>query len=80
MELRARARRDQVRGTERAIHAVDMLFENSGGHALGRGTHIERAWRDAHSGRVHTVNDPERALTTYGKLAWGLPIHQDPMV
>jgi 3-hydroxy-9,10-secoandrosta-1,3,5(10)-triene-9,17-dione monooxygenase len=80
MELRARARRDQVRGTERAIQAVDMLFENSGGHALGRGTPIERAWRDAHSGRVHAVNDPERALTTYGKLAWGLPIHQDPMV
>ena len=80
MELRARTRRDQVRGTERAIQAIDMLFENSGGHALGRGTPIERAWRDAHSGRVHTVNDPERALTIYGKLAWGLPIHQDPMV
>ena len=80
IELRARARRDQVRGTERAIQAVDRLFENSGGHALRRGTPIERAWRDVHSGRVHAVNDPERALTTYGKLVWGLPVHQDPMV
>ena len=80
MELRARTRRDQVRGTERAIEAVDTLFENSGGHALGRGTPIERAWRDAHSGRAHVVNDPERALATYGKLAWGLSIDQEPMV
>jgi 3-hydroxy-9,10-secoandrosta-1,3,5(10)-triene-9,17-dione monooxygenase len=80
IELRARTRRDQVRGTDRAIQAIDSLFENSGGHALRRGTPIERAWRDAHSGRVHAVNDPERALTTYGKLAWGLPGHQDPMV
>ena len=79
IELRARTRRDQVRGTERAIEPVDTLFENSGGHALRRGTPIERAWRDAHSGRVHVVNDPERALATYGKLAWGLSI-QEPMV
>jgi 3-hydroxy-9,10-secoandrosta-1,3,5(10)-triene-9,17-dione monooxygenase len=80
IELRARTRRDQVRGTERAIEAIDTLFENSGGHALRRGTPIERAWRDAHSGRVHVVNDPERALATYGKLAWGLSIDQEPMV
>ncbi|MEO8693990.1 MAG: 3-hydroxy-9,10-secoandrosta-1,3,5(10)-triene-9,17-dione monooxygenase oxygenase subunit [Acidimicrobiales bacterium] len=80
MELRARARRDQVRGTERAIEAIDTLFENSGGHALRRGTPIERAWRDAHSGRAHVVNDPERALAMYGKLALGLSIDQEPMV
>jgi 3-hydroxy-9,10-secoandrosta-1,3,5(10)-triene-9,17-dione monooxygenase len=80
MELRARTRRDQVRGTERAIAAIDTLFENSGGHALRRGNPIERAWRDAHSGRVHAVNDPERALTIYGKLTWGQSIQREPMV
>ena len=80
MELRARTRRDQVRGTERAIDAIDTLFENSGGHALRRSTPVERAWRDAHSGRAHVVNDPERALATYGKLAWGMSIDQEPMV
>ena len=80
IELRARTRRDQVRGSERAIEAVDMLFENSGGHALRRGTSIERAWRDAHSGRAHVVNDPERALAMYGKLALGLSIDQEPML
>jgi 3-hydroxy-9,10-secoandrosta-1,3,5(10)-triene-9,17-dione monooxygenase len=80
MELRARARRDQVRGTDRAVDAVDLLFENSGGHALRRGTVIERAWRDVHSGRVHAVNDPERALSMYGKFALGQSIEREPMV
>ena len=80
IELRARTRRDQVRGSERAIGAVDTLFENSGGHALRRGTPIERAWRDAHSGRAHVVNDPERALAMYGKFALGLSIDQEPML
>jgi 3-hydroxy-9,10-secoandrosta-1,3,5(10)-triene-9,17-dione monooxygenase len=80
MELRARARRDQVRGTDRAVDAVDLLFENSGGHALRRGTVIERAWRDVHSGRVHAVNDPERALAMYGKFALGQSIEREPMV
>ena len=79
-ELRARTRRDQVRGSERAIAAVDTLFENSGGHALRRGTAIERAWRDAHSGRAHVINDPERALAMYGKFALGLSIDQGPML
>src|SRR6185295_16201601 len=79
IELRARTRRDQVRGSERAIEAIDTLFENSGGHALRRGTPIERAWRDAHSGRAHAVNDPERALAMYGKFALGLSIDQEPM-
>jgi 3-hydroxy-9,10-secoandrosta-1,3,5(10)-triene-9,17-dione monooxygenase len=80
MELRARARRDQVQGTNRAVDAVDRLFENSGGHALRRGTTIERAWRDVHSGRVHAVNDPERAFAIYGKHAFGQSIDREPMV
>jgi 3-hydroxy-9,10-secoandrosta-1,3,5(10)-triene-9,17-dione monooxygenase len=80
IELRARTRRDQVRGSERAIAAVDTMFENSGGHALRRGTPIERAWRDAHSGRAHVVNDPERALAMYGKFALGLSIDQESML
>ena len=79
MELRVRARRDQVLGTARAIRAVDRLFENSGGHALTYGNPIERAWRDAHAGRVHAVNDPERALSMYGMAEFGLAVNE-PMV
>ncbi|GAA4952915.1 3-hydroxy-9,10-secoandrosta-1,3,5(10)-triene-9,17-dione monooxygenase oxygenase subunit [Actinoplanes utahensis] len=79
MPLRLRIRRDQVRGTELAIRAVDRLFENSGGRALAVGTPIQRFWRDAHSGRVHAINDPERALSMFGRGEFGLPLN-DAMV
>lgn len=79
MELRLRARRDQVRGTERSIDAVALLFKNSGGHSLKNGNPIERAWRDANAGSVHAANDVERWLAMYGKGAFGLPI-EDAMV
>ncbi|GAB2749374.1 3-hydroxy-9,10-secoandrosta-1,3,5(10)-triene-9,17-dione monooxygenase oxygenase subunit [Amycolatopsis magusensis] len=71
---RLRVRRDQVRGTERAISAIDRLFENSGGRALRTGTPIQRFWRDAHAGRVHAANDPERAYVMYGTGEFGLPV------
>lgn len=79
MSLRLRARRDQVRGTARSIEAIDRLFENSGGRALASGTPIQRFWRDAHAGRVHAANDPERAYTMFGTGEFGLPV-KDSMV
>jgi len=69
--LRLKVRRDQVLGTQRAIDAIDDLFEASGGRALAEGTHLQRAWRDAHAGRVHAANDPERALQMYGAHEFG---------
>ncbi|MFD2418892.1 3-hydroxy-9,10-secoandrosta-1,3,5(10)-triene-9,17-dione monooxygenase oxygenase subunit [Amycolatopsis pigmentata] len=71
---RLRVRRDQVRGTERSIAAIDRLFENSGGGALRAGTPIQRFWRDAHAGRVHAANDPERAYTMFGTGEFGLRV------
>lgn len=68
---RLRIRRDQVLGTQRAIDAIDLLFEASGGRALATGTPLQRAWRDAHAGRVHAANDPERALQMYGASEFG---------
>ncbi|SDJ80566.1 3-hydroxy-9,10-secoandrosta-1,3,5(10)-triene-9,17-dione monooxygenase [Nocardioides sp. YR527] len=68
---RLRIRRDQVLGTQRAIDAIDLLFEASGGRALASGTPLQRAWRDAHAGRVHAANDPERALQMYGASEFG---------
>ena len=79
LPLRLRVRRDQVRGTGQAISAVDRLFENSGGRALARGTPIQRFWRDAHAGRVHAINDPERALTMFGRGEFGLRIRPTAM-
>ena len=71
LSLRLRVRRDQVLGTQRAIDAIDALFEASGGRALAEGTYLQRAWRDAHAGRVHAANDPERALKLFGDLEFG---------
>jgi 3-hydroxy-9,10-secoandrosta-1,3,5(10)-triene-9,17-dione monooxygenase len=79
MRLRLRIRRDQVHGTAQAIDAVDRLFENSGGRALAVGTPIQRFWRDAHAGRVHAINDAERALVMFGRGEFGLSV-ADAMV
>ncbi|MFF4772703.1 3-hydroxy-9,10-secoandrosta-1,3,5(10)-triene-9,17-dione monooxygenase oxygenase subunit [Microtetraspora fusca] len=79
MELRLRARRDQVRATERVLEAIDILFKTAGGNSLQRGNPIERAWRDAHAGSVHVANDVERALAMYGKAEFGLAV-EDNMI
>ncbi|ETK36977.1 3-hydroxy-9,10-secoandrosta-1,3,5(10)-triene-9,17-dione monooxygenase oxygenase subunit [Microbispora sp. ATCC PTA-5024] len=77
MELRLRVRRDQVRGTERALSAIDILFKTAGGNSLSRGNPIERAWRDAHAGSVHVANDVERALAMYGRGEFGLTVEDN---
>ncbi|MEU5838730.1 3-hydroxy-9,10-secoandrosta-1,3,5(10)-triene-9,17-dione monooxygenase oxygenase subunit [Streptomyces diacarni] len=77
MELRLRTRRDQVRGTERAVAAIDLLFKTAGGNSLRRGNPIERAWRDAHAGSVHVANDTERTLAMYGRGAFGLTVEDN---
>lgn len=77
MELRVRTRRDQVRGTERALEAIDILFKTAGGNSLKRGNPIERSWRDAHAGSVHVANDTERALAMYGRHEFGFTIEDN---
>ncbi len=71
LSTRLKVRRDQVLGSQRALDAIDSLFEASGGRALANGTYLQRAWRDAHAGRVHAANDPERALQMYGAHEFG---------
>jgi 3-hydroxy-9,10-secoandrosta-1,3,5(10)-triene-9,17-dione monooxygenase len=71
LKTRLKVRRDQVLGSQRALDAIDSLFEASGGRALANGTYLQRAWRDAHAGRVHAANDPERALQMYGAHEFG---------
>ncbi|TVX89884.1 flavin-dependent monooxygenase, partial [Mycolicibacterium porcinum] len=34
---------------------------------------MQRFWRDAHAGRVHAANDPERAYLIFGNNEFGLP-------
>lgn len=74
MALRVRTRRDQVNATASGIAAVDRLFESAGGRALRTGTPIQRFWRDAHAGRVHAINDPEKVRVLYGQFELGLKV------
>jgi 3-hydroxy-9,10-secoandrosta-1,3,5(10)-triene-9,17-dione monooxygenase len=74
MALRVRVRRDQVNATAAGIAAVDRLFESAGGRALRSGTPIQRFWRDAHAGRVHAINDPEKVRVMYGQFELGLKV------
>lgn len=74
MELRATLRRDQARAAERAIDAVDRVFESSGASAIATSDPIQRFWRDAHAARVHVANDPESALKLYGDIEFGATV------
>ncbi|MGW5019867.1 3-hydroxy-9,10-secoandrosta-1,3,5(10)-triene-9,17-dione monooxygenase oxygenase subunit [Streptomyces sp. NRRL S-1868] len=78
-ELRLRTRRDQVLATERAVEATDLLVENAGGNAMRTGHVVQRYWRDVHTGRGHVANDPERALTMFGRGELGDEV-RDPML
>ena len=48
-------------------------------HRAGFDNPVQRFWRDAHAGRVHAANDPERAYLIFGSDDFGLP-PQDTMV
>ncbi|MET9229092.1 3-hydroxy-9,10-secoandrosta-1,3,5(10)-triene-9,17-dione monooxygenase oxygenase subunit [Lentzea sp. NPDC003310] len=74
LDLRLRARRDQVLGSGRALAAIDLLFESAGGKAINAGLPLPRFWRDAHAARVHAGNDPERVLVLYGKNELGIQV------
>jgi 3-hydroxy-9,10-secoandrosta-1,3,5(10)-triene-9,17-dione monooxygenase len=76
LELRLRARRDQVCGSARVISAIDKLFESAGGKAINTSAPISRFWRDAHAARVHAANDLERTLVMYGKSEFGVPVKE----
>ena len=52
-------------------YSLGCYSEKSGGRALANGTYLQRAWRDAHAGRVHAANDPERALQMFGAHEFG---------
>jgi 3-hydroxy-9,10-secoandrosta-1,3,5(10)-triene-9,17-dione monooxygenase len=71
LEQRSAARRDQVRGSERAIAAIDDVFDRAGAGAINLSNPIQRLWRDAHAGRHHTINSGDRSLHSYAMTAMG---------
>ena len=55
MEMRANGRRDQVRGTWRAVRAGNEIFTRCGATALHKKFPMHRFWRDANCGLNHAV-------------------------
>jgi 3-hydroxy-9,10-secoandrosta-1,3,5(10)-triene-9,17-dione monooxygenase len=74
IDVRARARLDQVRATQLAMSAIDRVFQNSGGRVLHELNPIQRAWRDIHAGAQHNSNVPEPMLMAFGAHQFGLSI------
>ncbi|WP_433567143.1 hypothetical protein ACQP1O_19325 [Nocardia sp. CA-151230] len=76
-ELLLRTRRDQVRATERAVAALELLRRMAGGEAVREGGAIDRAWRDVNTAAAHVINQPEPALRLYGQWAFGLDVDNE---
>ncbi|UDY24589.1 hydroxylase [Nocardioides sp. Kera G14] len=74
MDLRVRARRDQVRSAHRAVEAADKLVKMAGGNALRLDSAIQRAWRDAHMALGHQVNQEDVVYQAWGLHDMGLPV------
>ena len=79
LEVRARARRDQVMAAKKATEAANAIFSLAGGRGLSLKSPIQRLWRDAHAGGHHVVNGSDQALTSYGAFLMGEPI-EDQLV
>jgi 3-hydroxy-9,10-secoandrosta-1,3,5(10)-triene-9,17-dione monooxygenase len=67
MELRLRSRWSAAKSVQRAVRAVDTLFEAGGGRALFLSNPLQRYFRDVHAMRAHAMNNPERAGRVFGR-------------
>ena len=70
--LRAQGRRDQVRGSWRAVRALDEIFARSGGGGLRTSGALQRLWRDAHAGLNHFINVADGVYSAYSLTAMGM--------
>jgi alkylation response protein AidB-like acyl-CoA dehydrogenase len=70
-EVRVQARRDQVRGSWRAVEAVDRVFANAGGGAIRASSAVQRKWRDAHAGLNHVINNAKPVYHVYAATMMG---------
>jgi 3-hydroxy-9,10-secoandrosta-1,3,5(10)-triene-9,17-dione monooxygenase len=73
LEHRARYRWEAAQGVAWSVHAVDRLFEASGGRAIFLNNPIQRAWRDVHAMRAHAGNNPDKMAAIFGRSEFGLP-------
>jgi 3-hydroxy-9,10-secoandrosta-1,3,5(10)-triene-9,17-dione monooxygenase len=66
LSARARARWSAANIVLRAVRAVDLLFEASGGRALFLDNPMQRYFRDVHAMRAHALNNPDKASQVFG--------------
>ncbi|HKC49788.1 MAG TPA: acyl-CoA dehydrogenase family protein [Myxococcota bacterium] len=68
MAARIRCRFDATQAVARGVHAVDRLFEASGGRAIFLDNPIQRAFRDVHAMRAHAFNNPDKGARLFGRF------------
>lgn len=73
MDLRTRTRRDQVAGAQRTIAAIDACYDRAGAGAISMASPLQRLWKDAHTGRHHTIHSIEKSFAGWTLGAMGLP-------
>ena len=74
LDVRARARRDQVMAAKRATDSANTIFSLAGGRGLSLKSPVQRLWRDVQAGSHHVVNGSDQALTGYGAWLMGEPL------
>ena len=68
VEDKVRFRRDGAYSARLCTHAVDLLFEGSGGDALYELRDIQRAFRDVHAANSHNALNWDVAATLFHAL------------
>jgi len=71
IKMRADTRRDQVRGSWRAVAALDAAFLRTGGSGIRMAQPMQRFWRDAHAGLHHAVHVPGLTYRASVETAFG---------
>ena len=65
--------RNWAYAAQQSRRAVTQIFEVCGGNAIYEGSEVQRFWRDVNSAAQHFAFGWDAAMTTYGRLALGLP-------
>lgn len=60
VERRIKYRFDSSRAVQKCVEVIDGLFTASGGRAIFDGAAIRRFFLDAHTGRAHYANNPDK--------------------
>ena len=57
---------------DKAIEAIDTLFEGAGGRSVFNGHPLQQLWHDIHIARCHVANNPTAFARNLGSVALGM--------